>query len=79
MEKQRTPLFQRFCYRLNDLRLYRVSAALRWCAWKLAGHQIITETYDEPSHVGGYRGWLETKRAGVLAFIKDNGELQFKW
>lgn len=78
MEPQPNPTFQAFCYRLNDLGLYRLAAGLRYVLHKVIGAQYHEyEPVETKSH--GYLGWFEHPRCGVLCFQRTDGTLQYKW
>lgn len=81
---QRYPFFMRLCWLLNSLRLFPVSAALRFVAYQsarlipawrcgLTGHD-----YGNRQEVG-YIGWVEHSRLGVLLFIDLDSQFQYLW
>ena len=39
---------------------------------------MILKLYDQPKEVG-FRGWIETLRGDLIAFVGINGIFQFDW
>lgn len=62
------------CFYLNVIRLSLVAALIR----KAAALLLPTRygAYAQPT--AGYAGWLDS-RAGVVAFIREDGSLQWVW
>lgn len=59
--------------------MYRLKALYRWILLKVFRSAARKGTYDNPGQVGGYRGWYELPRVGVVAFIRDDNSVQYHW
>ncbi len=59
--------------------MYRLKALYRFVLLKAFRSAAQTGRYDHPDQVGGYRGWYELPRVGVVAFIRDDGSVQYRW
>lgn len=75
------PLFMHLCWFLNSIRLFKISAYLRYLVFAIVfngGETLWVNSYDNPDEVG-YNGWVEWPGFGVLAFVKRDGQPQFEW
>ena len=63
------------CYALNVVRLSWLAVALRYLVARLT--PTTERAYANPEQVG-YAGWIESP-AGVLAFVRPDGSLQWRW
>ena len=68
-------MFLSFCHALNALRLSWIAAALRYVVASFA--PLSEGRYANPDAVG-YDGWIDSP-LGVLAFIRRDGSLQWRW
>lgn len=72
-------MFNSFCYYLNVAHLSLVAEALR----RIVGAVTPTKYKEytgghQWSHGDCYKGWVESP-LGVVAFVQDNGTLQWRW
>lgn len=67
-------MFLTFCHSLNTLGLSYFVAGIR----KITAVFVPTtlRVYDQSA--AGYYGWIDSP-VGALAFIKDDGSLQWRW
>jgi len=68
-------MFNTFCYYLNFIHP-RIPAALRWLAYTTLPTQAWT--YGNGPQAG-YRGGVNVRGLGVVAFIAEDGALTFVW
>jgi len=40
---------------------------------------VRTKSYASPEKVGGWQGWVEAPKIGVLAFIDTGGRYRTRW
>lgn len=72
------PLFQKQRYVLNSIGWNAAAAALAKLTYRLHRADCVERSYDNGPQAG-YTGWIEHPRYGVLAYIREDGTLQFKW
>lgn len=70
-------MFLHFCHTLNSLGLSVIAAFLRRCV-SLFLVSLTIRYYQNPEQVG-YAGWIESPRVGVLAFIRADHTVQWRW
>lgn len=59
------------------VRLGWLWGGIRWGLYRLLPRQ--TEEYGSECDVPGYLGWIDVPAFGAVAFIRDDGSLQFRW
>lgn len=69
-------MFNELCWQLNRVGLSVVAAGLRRVA--AAVSPVTYRAYDAGDEVG-YKGWLYSPFAGVIAFVQDDGKLVWRW
>ncbi|MBZ0287843.1 MAG: hypothetical protein K8I30_09535 [Anaerolineae bacterium] len=73
-------MIQWLCYRFNALRLFRLSAFVRWLTVKVCRQAVVRGIYSAAAqHTSGYSGWLEVPHLGCLAFEREDGSIQYRW
>jgi len=69
-------MFNELCWQLNRVGLSVVAAGLRRVV--AAVSPVTYRDYDEADEVG-YKGWLSSRYAGVVAFVQEDGALVWRW
>lgn len=59
------------------LNVWRLMALGRFVLYLIFRRWVSTGMYEHTEH--GYLGWKELPVFGVVAFIRDDGSLQFWW
>ncbi len=72
-------MFNTFCWYLNRLGLARVATALRFTLYVMLHPFVRENRYSDPEMQSSqYQGWLHVGRT-VVAFRRNDGDIQFRW
>lgn len=76
--KKEYPFFMRLCWFLDSIHMHYLAAALRVVAYWALRTTREAKPYKYPERVG-YLAWIEDKRVGVIAFVREDNSIQFVW
>lgn len=71
-------MFNTICFYLTAWGFGKVVALVRFILFMTLRAWLKTGVYENPAEIG-YLGWKKAPVFGVLAFIRDDGTLQFYW